>query len=358
MPVITVKSRLRDYTVTFETSPDFLASLRNDSQVCYAIDSTVWNLYKSGYLQPINPSAAIVVPIDEELKTLSTVQLIYDRLLERSAKKNLTLISIGGGILQDVSGFAASTLYRGINWIFVPTTLLAQADSCIGGKTSLNYESFKNLVGTFYPPSQVAIYTPFLATQEDRDYLSGLGEIVKLHMIGGTDSLDTIVSLLPALLARDQEALGSAIRASLLIKRDFIVDDEFDTGRRNLLNFGHCFGHALESAARYEIPHGQAVTVGMILANLVAIDRGILSDKFHRRLLQDLLLPALSVTVKADHLAQEPIVAAMKKDKKRVGKGLALIMMGDGCEMFRVNDLSEAEVAKALALAVDILDAE
>ena len=122
----------------------------------------MWRLYRTGRLASLDPSTVIVVPIEEELKTIGTVQLLYDRLLERPAKRNLTLVSVGGGILQDVSGFAASTLYRGINWVFVPTTLLSQAGRCIGGKTSLNYGAFKNLVGTFYPPSQIAIYTPFL----------------------------------------------------------------------------------------------------------------------------------------------------------------------------------------------------
>ena len=144
-----------------------------------------------------------MLPVREERKTLETVQELYGHFLGRSAKRNMTLISIGGGILQDISGFAASTLYRGINWVFVPTTLLAQADSCIGSKTSLNYQGYKNLLGTFYPPNEVYIYMPFLATQAELDFYSGLGEVVKLHLMGGAERTRELIALLLIFDRRD-----------------------------------------------------------------------------------------------------------------------------------------------------------
>jgi 3-dehydroquinate synthase len=353
--LITITSNIRDYTVSFPESFEFLRDLEQYQERCYAIDQNVWRLYSEGPLKDLRHSDVIVLPVEEELKSLESVQKLYDYLLQRNAKRNLTLVSIGGGILQDISGFAASTLYRGINWVFIPTTLLAQADSCIGAKTSLNYKAFKNLIGTFYPPSQVLVHTPFLLTQEDVDFYSGLGEVVKLHMIGGTESMHRIIEALPAIIGREPDALLESVRSSLLIKKGFITEDEFDTGTRNMLNFGHCFGHAIESAARYEIPHGQAVVLGMLLANIVARQRGLLSDEFHQFIARELLLPSLVVKVRNDYFDRASVIEGMKKDKKRTGIGLALVMMGDNNQMCRVNDLTEQEAGKALDVASDQL---
>ncbi len=351
MSVITVTSHLRDYTVSFPESFDFLEKLKEHPERCYAVDENVWRLYSEGPLKDLQHEDVVVLPIREELKSLESVQRLYDHLVQRTAKRNLTLVSIGGGILQDVSGFAASTLYRGINWVFIPTTLLAQADSCIGAKTSLNYKSFKNLLGSFYPPSQVLVYTPFLLTQQDVDFFSGLGEAMKLHIIGGNESMGRMVEMLPAVIRREPGALLESVRNSLLIKRKYITEDEFDTGRRNMLNFGHCFGHAIESASGYEIPHGQAVVLGMLLANMVARERRLLSDRFHQFVERELLLPSLVIKVNRNCLDPKAVIEGMKKDKKRTGEGLALVMMGDGNQMYRVNDLTEQEAAKALGIA-------
>jgi 3-dehydroquinate synthase len=353
--LITIKSNIRDYTVSFPETFDFLKDLEQYQERCYAVDQNVWRLYSDGPLEGLQRSDVIVLPIEEELKSLESVQNLYDYLVQRRAKRNLTLISIGGGILQDISGFAASTLYRGINWVFIPTTLLAQADSCIGAKTSLNYQTFKNLIGTFYPPSQVLIHTPFLLTQEDVDFYSGLGEVVKLHMIGGAESMRRIIEALPAIIRREPDALRQSVQSSLLIKKGFITDDEFDTGKRNMLNFGHCFGHAIESASRYEIPHGQAVVFGILLANIVALGRGLLSDEFHQFIVRELLLPSLVVKVRSDYFDHASVIEGMKKDKKRTGIGLALVMMGDNNQMYRVDDLTEQEAGKALDVASDRL---
>jgi len=359
MSVMKINSNIRDYEAHFVATTDFLREFERFPQRCYVIDSNVWRIHAEGCLRDISEEGdnVIVLPVNEERKNLTTVQELYDRLTERTAKRNLTMISIGGGILQDITGFVASTLYRGINWVFVPTTLLAQADSCIGSKTSLNYKGFKNLIGTFYPPSEVFIYAPFLATQADVDYFSGLGEVVKLHVMGGAHRAAEIAKLLPAILRREPDALLSGVRNSLLIKQSYIAGDEFDTGRRNLLNYGHCFGHALEATSDFEIPHGQAVVIGMWLANVVARNRGLLSPELHAQIAGELLLPSLVINPKKEHLDRDMLVAAMKKDKKRIGEGLVLIMLKDNYEMSKVSDLTEAEVSAALAEAHESLRA-
>jgi 3-dehydroquinate synthase len=343
-----VPSRIRDYEVRFEENPDFVATFVAQSHTCFAIDENVWRLYRATLLKNLPDAETIVVPISEQRKSLETVRWLYEQLLHRPAKRNLTLVAFGGGILQDVVGFAASTLYRGIRWIFAPTTLLAQADSCIGGKTSLNFLGFKNLLGTFYPPAQIHIYPPFLATQADEHYLSGVGEVIKLHLMGGRRLYEHIRKALPGLLSRRPETVVPAIEASLRIKRGFLTGDEFDTGRRNLLNYGHDFGHALESTSGFTIPHGQAVLVGMLAANLVARNRSLLQAEMEHEIAESLLLPALMVRPHPTALEPAALVDAMKQDKKRTGDLLPLIMMRDEFGFERVNDLSPEEVLPVL----------
>lgn len=286
--------------------------------------------------------------VSEDRKGLESVMELYDRLMERSAKKNITLISIGGGIVQDVTGFVAATLYRGLNWVFVPTTLLAQADSCIGSKTSLNYKRFKNLLGTFYPPAYVHIYPFFLQTLSREDFLSGLGEVVKLHIMGGKQSTLALVANFAAVLRQDATALLQIIQSSLAIKQSYMKGDEFDTGRRNLLNFGHCFGHALETVSNYAVPHGQAVVIGMLFANLAAVQRRLLSETTAKELSESLLLKSLSVPLRGEYFAIGPIVEAMKQDKKRVGEGLVIVMMKESNSFSKVIDLSTDELNEVL----------
>jgi 3-dehydroquinate synthase len=355
MSVMKIQSNIRDYGVHFVETAGFLRDFESIPQRCYIVDSNVWRLYSDDCLREIASADIIVLPISEERKCLETVQELYDRLISRSAKRNMTMVSIGGGILQDISGFAASTIYRGINWIFVPTTLLAQADSCIGSKTSLNYRGFKNLVGTFYPPSDVYIYTPFLATQDDADFFSGLGEVVKLHLMGGPAKTKEIISLLPRIMRKEPAALLTAVENSLLIKQNYIADDEFDAGRRNLLNFGHCFGHAIEASSGFAIPHGQAVVMGMLLADIVARRRGLLSEERQAFIAKQLLLPSLVVQPKEGYLDARMVIEAMKRDKKRTGEDLALVMMQDSCELVKVNDLTAVEAANALEEVKTIL---
>jgi 3-dehydroquinate synthase len=353
--MIKLKSSIRDYYVHFEDAPEFVSNFSTIPQRCYAVDRNVWQHYSDTLLRDIDPEQVLLLQAEEERKSLDTVLEVYNYLITRSAKRNMTLISIGGGIIQDITGFTCSTLYRGINWIYVPTTLLAQADSCIGSKTSLNYINHKNLIGSFYPPSHVHIYTPFLATLESDYFFSGLGEVVKLAIVGGENTMQEMVDLLPNALQRTQESLATCVHRSLAIKQDYIAGDEFDTGRRNMLNFGHCFGHALESTSDFEIPHGQAVVIGIMLANIVARERRLLSDKLYALMLEKLLLPSLVVRPKPKDLDADSVIAGMQKDKKRVGEGLALIMVKDHCEMVKVTDLEPSEVSRALRETRELL---
>ena len=348
MPVISIHSNVRDYTVTFQPDGGFIRAFSRFPQRLFVIDENVWRRHRHGFLGEIPETERLLFTAHEERKNLDSVMELYDHLMERSAKKNMTLISIGGGIVQDVTGFVASTLYRGLNWIFVPTTLLAQADSCIGSKTSLNYKRFKNIVGTFYPPAEVHIHTPFLGSLESDDFLSGLGEVVKLQIMGGEKTTRELIDRLPAVLKREPEPLMQVIRSSLAVKLSYMEGDEFDTGRRNLLNYGHCFGHALETVSGFAIPHGQAVVLGMILANSVSVRRGMLNSATAEWLLRELLLKSLSVPLREEYFQGRELLQAMRQDKKRVGAGLVMVLLRDDFSLEKMDDFGEEELSAGI----------
>jgi 3-dehydroquinate synthase len=186
--------------------------------------------------------------------------------------------------------------------------LLAQGDSCIGAKTSLNFRHFKNLLGTKYPPQRVIVHPPLVATLNDDHFFSGLGEIVKMHIVAGPEAMANLEPRMAALRRREQTAVSDAVRASLLIKQRFIEEDEFDRGRRRLLNFGHCFDHAIESATDFAVPHGQAVVLGIILAGLVPCARGRLTRSRLDEIVARLLAPTLTSAAGIDDLAHGAVV--------------------------------------------------
>jgi 3-dehydroquinate synthase len=347
---LVVRSLFGEYAAHFCDAGPLPEQLPAAAQALYVVDERVWQLHRDHCLRGLDDrqDEVVLLPISEERKTLATAEELYAAITQRQAKRDTTLVSIGGGITQDITGFVASTLYRGVTWIYAPTTLLAQADSCIGSKTSLNWGRFKNLIGTMYPPRRVYVHGGFLQTLSEADHFSGLGEVVKLHLVGGAETAAVLEAELPALLARDRTAVARAVRRSLLIKRDFIQEDELDSGRRRVLNFGHCFGHAVESAGDFSVPHGQAVLAGMILAGLVARARGVLSVTLEGQLRERLLRPLLTVLPDQRSLDPQGVVAAMRQDKKRTGPKLALVMLCDDYRLELAQDLEEAEAVAAL----------
>jgi len=347
-----IKSKLKNYKVFFPKNVGFLSDLSALKNSLFIIDKNLWNLHKGSNLKALEHVEKIILEVDEDKKNLETVQKLYDEIIKLAPKKNLTLISIGGGILQDITGFVASTLYRGVKWIFIPSTLLAQDDSCIGAKTSLNYGSYKNLIGTFFPPSEVYIYSAFLKTQKLADFASGVGEMAKLHLIGGEEDAKNFANSIEQIFNFDEEILAKFVQRSLTIKKSFIEEDEFDEGRRNLLNYGHCFGHAIESSTNFAVPHGQAVVLGMIIANFVAKEKGFLSAEVEKYLREKLLNKIIKIDLSKINFDAQKIIEAMSHDKKNTGLGLALIMMKSNYEFFKISDLSKEEALAALKIFV------
>jgi len=206
----------------------------------------------------------------EAAKNLRTVEEIARKLVRAGADRKALLIAVGGGVVGDVAGFAAASYLRGVALVQVPTTVVAQVDSAVGGKTGVNLPEGKNLVGAFYPPRLVLIDPNVLATLPDREFRSGLAEVIKYGVIADAKLFDFLEQNMPTILRRDAKALQQIIRRSIEIKADVVSRDERESGMREILNFGHTFGHALESTTRYRrFQHGEAVALGMMCAALL-----------------------------------------------------------------------------------------
>jgi 3-dehydroquinate synthase len=310
-------------------------------------DKAVYAAYKDTVFHGIADDRLILFDAVEENKTIESALGICKRMAEISFKRSDTIISVGGGIVQDVSGFSANIYNRGVKWIFVPTTLLAQCDSCIGGKTSLNFLSYKNILGTFYAPDQICIYMEFIKTLSAHDYLSGLGEVAKFNIMAAHDGLGLLEQCIDKLLSRDTEALLFFLERSLSFKKKFIEQDEFDKNVRNLLNFAHTFGHAFESVSHYAVPHGQAVSLGLIIANIISSNRGILDNQLRSRI-EKLCVQLISVPLNREWFDQEKIVTSMKKDKKRRSDKLTAVLFKTDLTLEIVHDIEPNEVGSAL----------
>jgi len=356
MTQLQIHSNLRDYTVSFEENFDFLKLFTKIKHKCVMIDRNVATLYQDKFSAVFKEDEVILFDAIEENKTLNYASILIEEIIAQAAKKNLTIISIGGGITQDLTGFIASTLYRGVNWIFVPTTFLAQTDSCIGSKTSINFKSYKNLLGTFYPPSKIYINPAFLQTLTPLDFYSGIGETIKFQLMKEEENknFDRIIEIIEK-AKQDRTQLLPLIEENMRVKLSYMEGDEFDQGRRNLLNYGHCLGHALETVTDYYVPHGIAVTVGMIFANAVSLKRGWMSKAFFDHLNKKLFAPNIPLVLEDSHFDRERLLQAMKNDKKRIGKALTVIVPDSAFIMQKMDDIEENEFDYALMITRNFL---
>lgn len=342
-----VKSATKNYSVDLYDNFCVFHTLNATENAFWIVDRNVYNIYKDIIFRNISLKDVLLIDAYENNKTIETALFICEKMTELSAKRNITLISVGGGITQDITGFVANVLYRGIKWIFVPTTLLAACDSCIGGKTSLNYKKFKNLLGTFFPPDKILIFPEFFISLSEKDYLSGLGEVVKFNIMAGKDDIDTIKSDMSMLLIRDKEVLINYVRKSLEFKKAYIEIDEFDRGERIKLNYAHTFGHAFETISNYDIPHGTAVALGMIVANRISYSRGWLRSELVEKM-ESVLLRIIKVDLDAISNDEDKLLSAIRKDKKQIGDSITSVLMHDDMSLEVVHDVTIKEVVDAI----------
>lgn len=274
---------------------------------------------------------SIALPDGEAHKTLATMQSILDRLVETRANRDTTVVALGGGVVGDIAGFAAACYMRGVDFVQVPTTLLAQVDSSVGGKTGVNHEQGKNLIGAFHQPRIVLIDTDTLATLPDRELRAGLAEVIKYGAICDAAFFDWLEKNMARLLARDADALAYAIGRSCELKAEVVAEDEREAGRRAILNFGHTFGHAIERCQGFgDWLHGEAVAAGMIMAAQLS---GLASGDTDRL---RALVAAAGLPITPPDIAAADWMAAMGMDKKVQGKKLRFVLL-DGIGASRVT---------------------
>jgi 3-dehydroquinate synthase len=318
-----IQSKISNYSIHFIENLNAIQTLIDQSNTITFIDSNVSKLYPELYRE-----ANIVVESTENVKTLDGTHSIFDNLIERKANIQTRLVVIGGGILQDLIGFCASTYCRGIQYDLVPTTLLSQADSCLGGKTSINVKGKKNILGTFYPPNNIYICTEFLKTLSILDYCSGLGEVYKFHILENRIDQFNIDGDITDMIYR-----------GLLFKGDILSRDEFDKGERKYLNFGHTFGHALETTSQNNLPHGIAVILGSMIAIRIANKLKYEVPNYNLLLLKGIeLIHQSNIKLEQSWFDLDSLLEIVKSDKKSTGK-LTMVLSTDHNFLQDIEDI-------------------
>jgi len=289
---------------------------------------------------------SIVLPDGEEHKDWRTLNRVFDALLTHHAERKTTLIALGGGVIGDLAGFAAAVFQRGAPFIQVPTTLLAQVDSSVGGKTAINHPLGKNMIGAFYQPRAVIADTDTLQTLPDRELSAGIAEIIKYGLIGDRGFFDWIEANIDCLIARDTEALIHAIEISCRNKAIVVASDEREEGVRALLNFGHTFGHAIESGLGYgKWLHGEAVAAGMVIAARVSQRLGLLDAGCVDRIVN--VLRRARLPVAGPRLGADRYLELMGHDKKVEGGKIRFILLRDIGDAF-ISDAVPRDVLDAV----------
>ncbi len=325
MASFTIKAGQGDYTVDFVASLSALIEiLQSIPRAVLVIDRRVKTLYYE-VLTPLTTTRPVIeLDATEDEKSFVGVTRVLNFLQQSNATRQTNLVVIGGGIIQDIASFAAHVYYRGLKWTFVPTTLLAMGDSCIGAKVAINFNGFKNQLGFFHAPGRVLICTSFLDTLSDVDVRSGYGEIVKLALTGSAELFEQVRTTVENSGFRNPQ-IAALIYQSLNVKKSVIEIDEYETDLRRILNYGHTFGHALEGYTDYEIPHGVGVAWGVDVVNWIAYRRGLLSEadyaKIHAFLAQYFRFQITRAVQAAD------LIAWSRRDKKVADGRLNLILL-------------------------------
>ena len=291
---------------------------------------------------------SVILPDGEKYKNLDVLNQIYDALLVNRLDRNTTVIALGGGVVGDMAGFAAASYQRGVHLIQIPTTLLSQVDSSVGGKTGVNHQLGKNMIGAFYQPRAVIADTDTLNTLPGRELSAGIAEVIKYGLICNAGFFSWLEQNIEKLLARETDALAYAIEVSCQTKADVVAADERESGKRALLNLGHTFGHAIENAMGYgEWLHGEAVGAGMCMAAEMSRQMGWMSDADTRRVFS-LVEKAKLPTRAPDKLSTDQFLSLMAVDKKVLDGVLRLVLMKGIGESVVTSDYSHAQLVQAI----------
>jgi len=307
----------------------------------------VWELHGPRFRKAGADRSPILIEDGERYKNLNTVARVLDALVKVNADRATVVIAIGGGVIGDLVGFAAATYLRGVPVVHVPTTLLAQVDSAIGGKTGVNHPLGKNLIGAFHPPSLVAADPVVLETLPRREFRAGLYEVIKYGVISEPALLDRLRETLPAIFARDAGAVAPLVSASCRIKAAVVSADEREAGRRRILNFGHTVGHALEAATKYKrFRHGEAIGYGMLAALAIGVARGVTPKSLGEEV--DALITQLGPLPPVGDISAKDVLAAIKRVKKVVNGTLHFVAASARGATIELTDVTEKEIKAAL----------
>ena len=308
----------------------------------------IWRFHGEQISRVLGGVEPILIPDGERFKNLQGVSRIYEALIRAGADRGSAIVAVGGGVIGDTAGFAAATFLRGITLAHVPTTLLAQVDSSIGGKVGVTHALGKNLIGAFHQPAVVVIDPLLLGTLPRREFRSGLYEVVKYGMIASRGLFDRLARNTKAIFARDPAHLVPAIVESCRIKAEVVSKDEREGGLRRILNYGHTVGHALEAVTKYRrFRHGEAIGFGMLAAADLAVVRGALADRERQALAQ--LITQLGPLPAVADLTITEVLEAVRRDKKVVNGTLHFVIAIEIGATMTVDDVTEDELRAVLA---------
>ena len=351
-----IKSSPKPYSVYWDNAENpcekINEKLVHNANNILLIDEKVYGLYRDRLQH--HSGQVIFVSALETSKTLAGAEAVFNVLYEKNFSKSDELVVVGGGITQDIGAFIGATYKRGIKWSFFPTTLLAMSDSCIGGKSGLNFKDAKNQLALFSAPTEIIINTKFIETLDQRDIKSGLGEILKLFITGGKEFIEKYKQLVRNGEVEHHQNYHALIQGALAVKKAVIEKDEFEYHERKALNYGHTFGHVIESMSNYEIPHGIAVVLGIILINQVSYHEHILEKNDNdalKEICKDLLdNKSLNYLKKVDIYE---IFSYLKQDKKVTGNKITFVILKDLGHMnfmaLTINDELADKIKNAIA---------
>jgi 3-dehydroquinate synthase len=308
---------------------------------------SVWSLHGRALRKASSDRDAVLVPDGERFKNTVTVGRVYEALIQGHADRATVVLAFGGGVIGDLVGFAAATFLRGLRLVQIPTTLMAQVDSAVGGKVGVNHPLGKNLIGAFHPPRMVLADPEILGTLPRREFRAGLYEVIKYGVIASPALLDRVSATLPSLFSRDADTLTAIVAESCRIKAAVVSADERESGPRRVLNFGHTIGHALEAVTRFRrFRHGEAVAYGMLAALALGSDRGVTPADIRQQVAT--LIAKLGPLPPVADLSAKEIVQAVAHDKKVVAGALHFVAATGTGTTTTLTDVTEKQLKGAL----------
>ncbi len=339
------------YSDSFDNLPVYLSGLGyDDRKICVVSETNVASLYLDAILLSVKDKCKkalhFVFPEGEQSKNLDVVRQLYKYLIQEQFDRKDLLIALGGGVVGDLTGFAAATYLRGIDFVQIPTSLLAQVDSSIGGKTGVDFDSYKNMIGAFHMPKLVYMNLSVLDTLSDRQFCSGMGEIVKHGLIRDAAYFDWLGLNRTGIFAKDFDILTEMIRTSNIVKKNVVENDPTEKGERALLNFGHTLGHAIEKYMNFEFLHGECVFIGCVLATIISYNKGKLSLQDKNRIIDVLdsyQIPALPQDADIDR-----IISYTKNDKKVVGDKIKFVLLRGIGDAYIDTSVTDEDMRAAL----------